>query len=523
MTKRLSILKQPLFHIFNKHLIDYPTPSNISYWWGFGSLAGLCLVIQIITGVFLAMHYTPHVNLAFNSVEHIMRDVKGGWLLRYMHANGASMFFTAVYIHIFRGLYYGSYTSPREFIWCFGVVIFLLMIVTAFIGYVLPWGQMSFWGATVITSLASAVPKVGNIIVTWLWGGFSVDNATLNRFFSLHYLLPFAIVGVSIIHLAALHQYGSNNPLGIRSSMDKIVFYPYFYVKDLVGWVAFAIFFSIWLFYAPNALGHPDNYMPANPMSTPAHIVPEWYFLPIYAILRSIPNKLGGVVAIGLVFVSLLALPFLNFSAVRSSSLRPIHQRMFCFFLMDCFLLTWVGCNPVEAPYVLIGQMGTSLFYFYFIVGGYISKMEYYIKNKYVPVDISTKGGGVLLDYIRDLINRRKGTNKYWKSRGLIILIISLLYSNNISLIFSVISQRIVSLVEGPTPGLCAPSHNIEHALFNRELSGRRLSVQDTLHSLPSLNPDHVTTGRPLSLERAVQEFSNVPEEDVRRSLLGIW
>lgn len=357
-------------------MIDYPTPSNISYWWGFGLLAGLCLVIQIITGVFLAMHYTPHVDLAFNSVEHIMRDVKGGWLLRYMHANGASMFFTAVYIHIFRGLFYGSYTSLREFIWCIGVVILLLMIVTAFIGYVLPWGQMSFWGATVITSLASAVPIVGNTIVTWLWGGFSVDNATLNRFFSLHYLLPFAIAGASLIHLAALHQYGSNNPLGINSSVDKIAFYPYFYVKDLVGWVAFAIFFSIWLFYAPNVLGHPDNYMPANPMSTPAHIVPEWYFLPIYAILRSIPNKLGGVAAIGLVFVSLLALPSLNTSAVRSSSFRLIYQRMFWFLLNDGLLLGWIGCQPVEAPYVISGQMASAVFFFYFSITPFINELE---------------------------------------------------------------------------------------------------------------------------------------------------
>jgi len=245
MTIRFSLLKQPISSILNQHLIDYPTPSNLSYWWGFGSLAGICLIIQIVTGVFLAMHYTPHVDLAFNSVEHVMRDVEGGWLLRYMHANGASMFFIVVYLHIFRGLYYASYSSPMEFVWCLGVVIFLFMIVTAFIGYVLPWGQMSFWGATVITSLASAIPVVGDTIVTWLWGGFSVDNATLNRFFSLHYLLPFLLVGASLLHLAALHQYGSNNPLGVHAEMEKISFYPYFYVKDLVGWVAFAIFFHL--------------------------------------------------------------------------------------------------------------------------------------------------------------------------------------------------------------------------------------------------------------------------------------
>ena len=310
--QRFSLLKQPIYSTLNQHLIDYPTPSNLSYWWGFGSLAGICLVIQIVTGVFLAMHHTPHVDLAFNSVEHIMRDVEGGWLLRYMHANGASMFLIVVHLHIFRGLYHASYSSPREFVRCLGVVIFLLMIVTAFIGYVPPWGQMSFWGATVITSLASAIPVVGDTIVTWLWGGFSVDNATLNRFFSLHHLLPLILVGASLLHLAALHQYGSNNPLGVHSEMDKIASYPYFYVKDLVGRVASAIFFSIWIFFAPNVLGHPDNYIPANPMPTPPHIVPEWYFLPIHAILRSIPDKAGGVAAIAPVFISLLALPFLK-------------------------------------------------------------------------------------------------------------------------------------------------------------------------------------------------------------------
>jgi ubiquinol-cytochrome c reductase cytochrome b subunit len=376
MTRRLSILKQPLFSTLNDHLIDYPTPSNLSYWWNFGSLAGICLIIQILTGVFLAMHYTPHVDLAFLSVEHIMRDVTGGWLLRYMHANGASMFFIVVYLHMFRGLYYASYASPRELVWCLGVAILLLMIITAFIGYVLPWGQMSFWGATVITSLASAIPIVGNSIVTWLWGGFSVDNATLNRFYSLHYLLPFLIAGASILHLAALHQYGSNNPLGINASVDKIAFYPYFYVKDLVGWVAFAIFFSIFVFYAPNVLGHPDNYIPANPMSTPAHIVPEWYFLPVYAILRSIPNKLGGVLAIGLVFVCLFALPFLNTSYVRSSSFRPIHKKLFWLLVADCLLLGWIGSQPVEAPYVTIGQIASLGFFVYFALIPVLGKLE---------------------------------------------------------------------------------------------------------------------------------------------------
>jgi ubiquinol-cytochrome c reductase cytochrome b subunit len=366
--RRLSLLKQPLLSVVNDHLIDYPTPSNLSYWWGFGSLAGICLIVQILTGIFLAMHYTPHVDLAFVSVEHIMRDVNGGWFLRYMHANGASMFFIVVYLHLFRGLYFGSYASPRELVWIVGVVILLLMILTAFIGYVLPWGQMSFWGATVITSLASAIPVVGMDITYWLWGGFSVDNATLNRFFSLHYLLPFIIAGASIVHIAALHQYGSNNPLGSLAVVDKVSFYPYFFLKDLVGWVIFALFFSFFIYFAPNALGHPDNYIPANPMSTPAHIVPEWYFLPVYAILRSIPNKLAGVAAIGLVFVSLLLLPFINTSSIRSSNFRPLYKKLFWLFVADCLLLGWIGCQPVEDPYVLIGQLASVYFFAYFLI-----------------------------------------------------------------------------------------------------------------------------------------------------------
>ena len=366
--RRLSLLKQPLLSVVNDHLIDYPTPSNLSYWWGFGSLAGICLIVQILTGIFLAMHYTPHVDLAFVSVEHIMRDVNGGWFLRYMHANGASMFFIVVYIHLFCGLYFGSYASPRELVWIIGVVILLLMILTAFIGYVLPWGQMSFWGATVITSLASAIPVVGMDITYWLWGGFSVDNATLNRFFSLHYLLPFIIAGASIVHIAALHQYGSNNPLGSLAVVDKVSFYPYFFLKDLVGWVIFALFFSFFIYFAPNALGHPDNYIPANPMSTPAHIVPEWYFLPVYAILRSIPNKLAGVAAIGLVFVSLLLLPFINTSSIRSSNFRPLYKKLFWLFVADCLLLGWIGCQPVEDPYVLIGQLASVYFFAYFLI-----------------------------------------------------------------------------------------------------------------------------------------------------------
>jgi len=375
--KRLSILKQPLLSTLNDHLIDYPTPSNISYWWSFGSLAGICLIVQIATGIFLAMHYTPHVDYAFLSVEHIMRDVEGGWFLRYAHANGASMFFIVVYFHMFRGLYYGSYASPRELVWIVGVVILLLMILTAFIGYVLPWGQMSFWGATVITSLASAIPIVGDEITHWLWGGFSVDNATLNRFFSLHYLLPFIIAGASIVHIAALHQYGSNNPLGCLGTVDKIPFYPYLFLKDLFSWVLFFIFFSVFIYFYPNALGHPDNYIPANPMSTPAHIVPEWYFLPVYAILRSIPNKLGGVAAIGLVFVSLLVLPFINTSEIRSSNFRPIFRKFFWLIVADCLILGWIGCQPVEDPFIIIGQLASVFFFVYFlIIIPFLGKLE---------------------------------------------------------------------------------------------------------------------------------------------------
>ena len=309
-----------------------------------------------------------------------MRDVEGGWFLRYMHANGASMFFIVVYLHLLRGLYYGSYSSPRELVWIVGVVILLLMILTAFIGYVLPWGQMSFWGATVITSLASAIPVVGTDITHWLWGGFSVDNATLNRFFSLHYLLPFIIAGASLVHIVALHQYGSNNPLGCSATVDKIPFYPYLLLKDLVGWVVLAIFFSGFIYFAPNALGHPDNYIPANPMSTPAHIVPEWYFLPVYAILRSIPNKLGGVLAIGLVFVSLLVLPFIHTSPIRSSSFRPLHRKLFWLLVADCLLLGWIGCQPVEDPYVLIGQIASVYFFIYFLICmPLLGKLEHYL------------------------------------------------------------------------------------------------------------------------------------------------
>ena len=360
--------KEPVLGALDSHIIDYPTPANLSYLWSFGSTAGLCLVIQIITGIFLAMHYTPHVDLAFSSVEHIMRDVNNGWLIRYLHANGASMFFIVVYSHIFRGLYYGSYMSPREHLWCSGVGIFILMMATAFMGYVLPWGQMSFWGATVITNLFSAIPVVGDTIVQWLSGGFSVDNATLNRFFSIHYLLPFVIAGLVLVHLSLLHTLGSNNPLGINKNIDTVSFYPYFYVKDLFGFMCFTVFFSYFLFFDPNVLGHPDNYIAANPMVTPAHIVPEWYFLPYYAILRSIPDKLGGVLAMGGALVMLLLMPLLNTSEIRSTAFRPIFRKLYWFLILDFLILGWIGGNEVETPYIEIGQVATVLYFAFFLV-----------------------------------------------------------------------------------------------------------------------------------------------------------
>jgi ubiquinol-cytochrome c reductase cytochrome b subunit len=365
----MRILKtHPVLSLINTFLTDSPLPANITYLWNFGSLLGLCLIIQLITGISLAMHYNSSITLAFISVEHIMRDVNHGWLLRYLHANGASMFFICVYIHMARGLYFGSYTKPRELLWSVGVIIFLLMMGTAFIGYVLPWGQMSFWGATVITSMLSAIPWLGFDLVQLVWGGFSVDNATLNRFYSLHYLLPFIIAALAIIHLMALHEHGSNNPLGINSNVDKVPFHPYFTYKDLFGFIIFLLFFSIFLFFNPNLLGHPDNYIPANPLVTPAHIVPEWYFLPFYAILRSIPNKLGGVIAMVSAILILLLLPLLHISYIRSSSFRPLQKTLFWFFVMDVIILGWIGGQPVEDPYVLIGQIATMFYFSFFIV-----------------------------------------------------------------------------------------------------------------------------------------------------------
>nr|YP_009515597.1 apocytochrome b [Sirodotia delicatula]AVK39593.1 apocytochrome b [Sirodotia delicatula] len=364
----MRVLKRPVISLVNDHLIDYPTPINIHYAWNFGFLSAMCLIIQILTGIFLAMHYTPHVNLAFASVEHIMRDVNFGWLLRYLHANGASMFFIVVYVHLFRGLYFGSYTNPRHIVWIIGVVILFLMIMTAFIGYVLPWGQMSLWGATVITNLVSAIPLVGNSIVAWLWGGFSVDNATLNRFFSLHYLLPFIIAAASLLHLAVLHQDGSGNPLGVDSAIDKVPMYPYFIVKDLLGLILFIIFFSFFIYFFPNLLGHSDNYIEANPMVTPPHIVPEWYFLPFYAILRSIPHKLGGVIAMVFSIAILALLPWIHSTEIRSSRFRPIYRFFYWMLFACCLVLGWIGGMPVEDPYIVIGQIASLYYFLHFLI-----------------------------------------------------------------------------------------------------------------------------------------------------------
>jgi len=360
-------IKNYIISIFTNHLIKYPTPININYAWSFGSLAGICLIIQILTGIFLAMHYTAHIELAFSSVEHIMRDVNNGWLIRYAHANGASMFFIVVYCHIFRGLYFGSYMHPRQLLWCSGVLMFILMMATAFMGYVLPWGQMSFWGATVITSLFTAIPFIGNVIVDWLWGGFTVGNATLNRFFSLHFFLPFVLAGLSIVHLALLHKDGSSNPLGIDSHVDKISFYPYFFVKDLFAFFYFLFFFCVFIFYFPNALGHPDNYIPADPMQTPPHIVPEWYFLPYYAILRSIPDKLGGVLAMFSSLIVLLFIPFINTSDIKSTNFRPLFKIFYWLTVTNFLLLGWIGQKPVTDIYIIVGQIATAYYFLFFL------------------------------------------------------------------------------------------------------------------------------------------------------------
>lgn len=356
----------PLFKIVNNSLIDLPSPRNISTWWNFGSLLGLCLIIQILTGLFLAIHYTANIEIAFNRVTHICRDVNYGWLLRTLHANGASFFFICIYIHIGRGIYYSSYNFIIT--WIVGVLILFIVIATAFLGYVLPWGQISFWGATVITNLVSAIPYLGTQIVQWIWGGFAVDNATLTRFFTLHFLLPFVIAALVIIHLLALHQTGSNNPLGLNRNLDKIPFHPYFSIKDIVGFLIIIIILTLLTLINPYILGDPDNFTPANPLVTPVHIQPEWYFLFAYAILRSIPNKLGGVIALVISIAILFILPFTNNKIIQRNQFYPINKILFWSIVTIVILLTWIGARPVEDPYILTGQILTVLYFSYYII-----------------------------------------------------------------------------------------------------------------------------------------------------------
>ncbi len=387
----------PIFSFLHHSAVEYPTPKNLNYWWNFGSLAGFQLVVMILSGIFLAANYTAHTSLAFDSVERIMRDVNYGWFMRYLHANGASMFFLLVYTHMLRGLYYGSYKAPRELLWWLGVVIYLCMMGTAFMGYVLPWGQMSFWGATVITNLFSAFPVVGKFIVTWLWGGFAVDNPTLNRFYAFHYLLPFVIYALMVVHLWALHTVKSNNPLGIdvKTPQDTIPFHPYFTIKDLFGIGVFLMIYMAFVFWAPNFFGEPDNYIKANPMVTPPHIVPEWYFLPFYAILRAftmdlwiIPAKLQGVVAMFSAIIVLLFLPWLDTSKVRSAAFRPIYKQLFWVFVADCVVLGYCGGKPPEGNLVMIGQLATAYYFLHFLVIlPIVGKIE---KTRPLPASISS-------------------------------------------------------------------------------------------------------------------------------------
>jgi quinol-cytochrome oxidoreductase complex cytochrome b subunit len=392
----------PIISMLQHSLVDYPTPKNLSYWWSFGSIAGIVLVIQIMTGIVLAMHYTPHVTMAFDSIQHINRDVNYGWLLHNIHMNGASMFFVVVYIHLFRGLYYGSYKYPRELLWWLGVIILLLMMATAFMGYVLPWGQMSFWGATVITNLFSAIPGIGQEIVTWLWGGFAVGNPTLNRFYSLHYLLPFVLVAVVMLHLMALHTHGSNNPLGIdrKGPQDSIPFHPYYTVKDMFGFMVFFLIFALLIFYEPNYLGDPANFIQANPLVTPTHIVPEWYFLPFYAILRSVPNilfipaKLAGVLCMfGSIFL-LFLLPWLDTSRVRSARFRPIYKQLFWIFVAACVGLEYAGAKPPEGIPLIIGRICTAYYFVHFLI--LLPLVGWFETPKTLPKSISepVRGGG---------------------------------------------------------------------------------------------------------------------------------
>jgi ubiquinol-cytochrome c reductase cytochrome b/c1 subunit len=362
--------RMPIFTMMQKEYGTFPTPKNFNYFWNFGAIAMINLMIMIATGIFLAMNYAASVDIAFDSVQRIMRDVNYGWLLRYIHQNGASMFFIVVYIHIFRGLYYGSYKYPRELLWIIGVVLLLLMMATAFMGYVLPWGQMSYWGATVITNLFSAIPLVGEAIVTWLWGGFSVDNPTLNRFFSLHYLLPFVLFGVVFLHIVALHITGSNNPLGIdpKGPQDTLPFHPYYTIKDSVGTCVYFLVFAILVFFAPNYLGDPNNFIPANPLQTPADIVPEWYFLPFYAILRAVPNKLGGVTMMFGSIAVLFALPWLDTSPVRSTRFRPLYRPFLLLLVVATVVLGFVGAHRPEGIWVVLGRVATTYYFLHFLV-----------------------------------------------------------------------------------------------------------------------------------------------------------
>nr|AIG53435.1 cytochrome b [Ctenotus burbidgei]AIG53436.1 cytochrome b [Ctenotus burbidgei] len=365
----------PIIKIVNNSFIDLPSPSNISAWWNFGSLLGLCLIVQVLTGLFLAMHYTADISSAFSSVAHICRDVQYGWLIRNLHANGASMFFICLYLHIGRGLYYGSYMFKET--WNIGVILLLLVMATAFVGYVLPWGQMSFWGATVITNLLSAIPYIGTNLVEWIWGGFSVDNATLTRFFTFHFLLPFAIMGASMLHLLFLHETGSNNPTGLASNTDKIPFHPYYSYKDLLGATLFMMVLLLLALFSPNLLGDPENFTPANPLVTPPHIKPEWYFLFAYAILRSIPNKLGGVLALLFSILILMLVPALHTSKQRGNAFRPFSQALFWALVSNIIILTWIGGQPVEDPFIIIGQIAsTTYFIIFLILMPAVAKME---------------------------------------------------------------------------------------------------------------------------------------------------
>nr|QNE85835.1 cytochrome b [Microphor holosericeus] len=362
----------PLFKIANDALVDLPAPINISVWWNFGSLLGLCLIIQIATGLFLAMHYTADISMAFNSVTHICRDVNYGWLLRTLHANGASFFFICLYLHVGRGIYYSSYLFTPT--WMVGVLLLFLVMGTAFMGYVLPWGQMSFWGATVITNLLSAIPYLGTMLVQWIWGGFAVDNATLTRFFTFHFILPFIVLAMTMIHLLFLHQTGSNNPLGLNSNSNKIPFHPYFSFKDIVGFIVMMMFLTLLTLINPYLLGDPDNFIPANPLVTPIHIQPEWYFLFAYAILRSIPNKLGGVIALVASIAILVILPPTHLSKFRGIQFYPINQILFWIMVITVLLLTWIGARPVETPYVIVGQLLTIIYFSYYLMNPLIMK-----------------------------------------------------------------------------------------------------------------------------------------------------